>query len=78
MPTKRERRLLKLLADNGGAMNHEEKALDPFSDDNGRKVDTFNRCSAEGWIRSTHNSDTDESIAYLTEAGRAALAASTT
>jgi len=36
--------------------------------------DTFNRCINKGWLRSTHDSDTDHSVAYITEAGRSALA----
>lgn len=36
-------------------------------------TDTFNRCIDKGWLRSTHDSDTDSSTAYITEAGRLAL-----
>ena len=71
--TAKEKRLLKLLADNGGAMDHDNKSLDPFSGDNGKRADTFNRCAAQGWIRSTHDSDASESIAYLTDVGRDAV-----
>ena len=73
MATKKELTLLALVANHDGSMSHEEKALDRFSNDNGSKADTFNRCSAQGWLRSTHNSDTSESIVYLTDAGRAVL-----
>lgn len=40
----------------------------------GMHSDTFNRCNEKGWLITTHDSDTNHSVTYITPAGRAALA----
>jgi hypothetical protein len=40
----------------------------------GRSPDTFNLAINKGYARSSHDSDTDHSVVYLTDAGRAILA----
>lgn len=35
--------------------------------------DTFNRCIDKGWLKSSHDSDMDSSVAWITPAGYAAL-----
>lgn len=40
----------------------------------GQSPDTFNQAIDLGYTRSTHDSDTDHSVVYLTDAGRAILA----
>jgi hypothetical protein len=42
-------------------------------DETRHEADTFNRCIDKGWLRPTHDSDTDSSTAYITPTGRLAL-----
>ena len=67
---------LKAVAAGGGCLNHENPVLDAFCDD-GSDPDTFNQCHDAGWLSSSHGSVVadDDSHVYLTDAGRAALAA---
>lgn len=71
--------LLHIIADMGGKTDSGDYPwnwLNWFCNDDaeGGGTDTFNRCEAKGWIRTTHDSDTDSSTTTLTAAGRAALA----
>ncbi|MEO9297606.1 hypothetical protein [Devosia alba] len=44
------------------------------ADEVGSEADTFNRCIDKGWLKSSHDSDTDHSVAWITDEGRQALA----
>lgn len=70
-PTDKEMELLRLVAGNGGAMNHEETELSEFCDDNAEPCDVFNACHYKGWLRSAHDFWTDNSTVHLTDAGKA-------
>jgi hypothetical protein len=76
--TPERRRCLEVVAARGGRMSHDEDGLTPFSDDRSTlsKPDVFNQCHNAGWLFSSHDDRTDTSFVTLTDAGRAALAAS--
>jgi hypothetical protein len=67
---------LKAVATAHICMDHEDRALLPFLDDNSTltEPDTFNQCHDAGWLKSWHDSRIDNSYVELTDAGRAALA----
>lgn len=78
MPVGRERlRLfLAILQGAGGETSGNDETwnwINYFCDD-GWPLDTFNQASKEGLTRVTHDSDTDNSVVYLTDAGKAFIA----
>jgi hypothetical protein len=72
--------LLKRVAKEGGrcSANDDKYApILPWCDDRGEKTDTFNLANEQGYLRTTHDSDSDDSVTYLTPKGRAAVEAMT-
>lgn len=72
-PDAKLRLFLAILADAGGeASGNDDKWnwINHFCDD-AEPLDTFNQASKRKFTRVTHDSDTDNSIVYLTDAGRA-------
>lgn len=72
--------LLHIVAGMGGNSDCSESRwswLNWFCGDeaNGQTTDTFNRCIDHGWLLTSHNSDTDAAVVWLTDAGRAAIVA---
>lgn len=70
--------LLFILSKSGGQANASDERWDwinAFCEDRDNDDDTFNLAADDGLIRVSHNTDTDQSTAYLTDAGKAALAA---
>jgi hypothetical protein len=71
VPTEKQYRLLALVKSEG-LMDHWDKRLDEFCDDNGNGPDTFNQCHNAGWLR-TWRSDDDSSV-MITDVGEGRLA----
>jgi len=71
------RLMLEIIAAMGGVTGASDFGapnwLDYFCNDV-EPLDTFNQASKGGYLRVTHDSDTDVSMAYLTDAGHAFLA----
>ncbi|WP_439604540.1 hypothetical protein [Shinella sp.] len=79
----KEMMLLHIIAGMGGETDSSESKwswLNWFCGDEreGDDEDTFNRCHTKRWLHSTHNSDTDQSVTTLTDAGREAMASTIT
>lgn len=71
--------LLSIIADMKGGTDASDSPhswLNWFCNDevHGQHSDTFNRCIEKGWLRSSHDTSFDTSTAWLTDAGKAALA----
>lgn len=71
VPTAKEMTLLRLIADHGGSMTHDDPKLDDFCDDDAKPCDVFNTCHSKGWLVSRHDFWTDVSTVRLTDAGKA-------
>lgn len=68
-------RCLRVIASEGGKLDHEAECLASFCDDKSTltKPDVFNQCHDAGWLMSRHDDRTDTSYVYLTDDGREAL-----
>lgn len=71
--TKQQRSCLSLISLAGGRMNHDDKRLEPYCDEDDAPVDVFNQCHNAGWLTSSHDDRDDSSTVYLTQAGSYAL-----
>lgn len=71
-PTKKQLCLLALVQSEG-RMDHWDKRLDEFCDDNGHASDTFNQCHNAGWLRTWN--DSDSSTVVITDVGKQRLMA---
>lgn len=79
--TGKMRALLDLIAGERGVVDSSDyghpSPLDPYVDDRGRGTDTFNLAHEAGYLRTSHDSDSDTSTTRITPAGLAALTAET-
>jgi len=70
--------LLRYVDASGGKVSASEyrgNPIDLWCDDRGQETDTLNVAIEDGLLSCSHNSDTDESWVWLTDAGRRALPA---
>lgn len=70
--TPEQQACLKAVSAAGGIVDQEGPELAPFCDDRA-ETDVFNQCVAAGWLRASHDTNTDIGLASLTAVGRAAL-----
>ena len=70
--------LLRYVDASGGKVSASEyrgNPIDLWCDDRGQETDTLNVAIEDGLLSCSHNSDTDESWVWITDAGRRALPA---